>query len=256
MRLVIFAGGLGTRLSEETHLRPKPMVELNGLPILLHIMNYYAKFSVNEFLILGGYKCYAIKEYFFNYCLHRSDVTFDFSSNSHVFHKKNVQDWKVTVIDTGLNTNTAGRLMLAKSYLKEDETFFLTYGDGLSDVNLQSLSEFHVNSGLLATMTTTIPEGRFGAVDFDGHESHISRFVEKPKNESGWINAGFFVINSKIVDFITRLDQSFEYEILPQLASRNLLAGYKHYGFFHPMDSLRDKNYLSDLIDKGEAPWI
>ena len=256
MKSVILAGGLGTRLAEETSIKPKPMVEIGGKPILNHIMKYYSKFGIKEFIILSGYKSYVIKEYFANYFIHMSDVTFDLKENSIEIHNSFSEPWKVTVVDTGLNTNTAGRLKRVEKYLKNEDSFHLTYGDGLSDVDINKLLNFHESEGKPVTMTVTRPTGRFGTVYFEDKTNNLKNFQEKPKENSNWINSGFFILRPNIFDFIKNDNDSFEKDVLPKLVTNSLVAGYKHYGFFQPMDTLRDKNLLDSLIKENKAPWI
>ncbi len=255
MKAVILAGGLGTRLSEETDKKPKPMVDIGGKPILNHIMNIYSKFNVNDFVICAGYKSYVIKEYFANFCLHKSDVTFDLLKNNILFHDNFSKPWKVTIVDTGISTQTAGRLKKIKKYLDDEQDFFMTYGDGLSDISINDLYDHHMNSGKVATLTVTRPKGRFGSVTISKDGGTVENFVEKPTEGEGWINSGFFVLNKKIFDYIDESDDSFEYKTLPILSSNKLVTAYKHYGFWHPMDTLRDKNILCELWNKNKAPW-
>lgn len=252
MKCVILAGGLGTRISEESGVKPKPMIEIGGKPILLHIMKLYSKYGINEFIICCGYKQYMIKEYFANYFLHNSDVTFDFANNQREVHENFSEPWKVTVVDTGADTMTGGRLKRVAKYLG-DKDFCLTYGDGLSDVNITKLIEFHKSSGKMATLTAVQPPGRFGALDLD-HDS-ITSFAEKPKGDGAWINGGFFVLNPKVIELISGDDSIWEREPLEKLAKDKQLNAFKHYGFWQPMDTLRDKNYLEDLWATGHAKW-
>lgn len=253
MKCVILAGGLGTRLSEETIIKPKPMVEIGGRPILWHIMKIYSHYGINEFIICLGYKGYIIKEYFANYFLHMSDVTFDIKNNQMEVHQRYAEPWKVTLINTGDETMTGGRLKQASEYIKNEEAFCFTYGDGLSNVNLHQLLEFHRQKGKLATLTAVTPPGRFGALDIKDHM--ITHFQEKPKGDGAYINGGFFVLSPKVIDLI--LDDSciWEKEPLERLASDGELSAFTHDGFWHPMDTLRDKNYLESLWHTNEAPW-
>lgn len=255
MKVLILAGGYGSRLSEETGVRPKPMVEIGGKPILWHIMKIYAHYGFADFIILCGYKAYVIKEYFAQYFLHHSDVTFDLANNKMEVHNNVSEPWKVTLLDTGLDTMTGGRVLRAKPFLQPDEPFMLTYGDGVSNVNIGALVRFHQSHGKAITMTASQPEGRFGALDIqDGGQ--VSKFVEKPKSEGGWINAGFFVCEHKVFDYITEGDDTiFERKPLEKLASDGELFSYKHQGFWHPMDTLRDKMTLDKLWQQGEAKW-
>ncbi|MEI8024962.1 MAG: glucose-1-phosphate cytidylyltransferase [Pseudomonadota bacterium] len=252
MKCVILAGGLGTRISEESGVKPKPMIEIGGKPILLHIMKLYSKHGINEFIICCGYKQYMIKEYFANYFLHNSDVTFDFANNQREVHENFSEPWKVTVVDTGADTMTGGRLKRIAKYLGEKD-FCLTYGDGLSDVNIAKLIEFHKSSGKMATLTAVQPPGRFGALDLD--RDSITSFAEKPKGDGAWINGGFFVLNPKVIELISGDDSIWEREPLEKLAKDKQLNAFKHYGFWQPMDTLRDKNYLEDLWTSGNAKW-
>lgn len=255
MKVAILAGGLGTRLGEETSLRPKPMVEIGGKPILWHIMKIYSHYGFNEFVVLCGYRHEFIKEYFMNYFMDNSDVTFDLTNNSVTVHEKRVEPWKVTLLDTGLNTLTGGRIKRAQELLGDD-TFMLTYGDGVSDVNIANLLEFHKKSKRLATLTAVQPQGRFGVLDMDESDT-IRSFQEKPKtSSSAWINAGFFVLEPKIFDYITEGDQTiWERTPLISLARAGELKAYKHNGFWHPMDMLKDKIELNKMWNSGEAPW-
>jgi glucose-1-phosphate cytidylyltransferase len=254
MKAVILAGGLGTRISEETTLKPKPMIEIGGKPILWHIMKMYSAYGIHDFIICCGYKGYVIKEYFANYFLHMSDVTFDMVSNQMEVHQRYADPWRVTLIDTGEETMTGGRLKRAAPYLKNEDFFCLTYGDGVSDVNISKLIEFHQRHGLQATLTATYPPGRFGALDI--HPDHrVTSFKEKPKGDGGMINGGFFVLSPKVIDLIDGDHAIWEREPLEQLAQSNQLKAYPHDGFWQCMDTLRDKNYLEDLWNSGNAPW-
>ncbi len=253
MKVAILAGGFGTRLSEETDVRPKPMVEIGGKPILWHIMKHYSHYGHNEFVILLGYKGYYIKEYFANYFLHQSDVTLDLKNNKMEIHNTASEPWKVTLVDTGLETMTGGRVKRAQKYL-EQETFLLTYGDGLSDVNLDDLISFHKKSGKVMTLTSVQPEGRFGALDLDG--DLIRKFAEKPKGDGAWINGGFFVCEPKLFDYIKEGDSTIlERSPLESLSKDGQLVAYKHHNFWQPMDTLRDKLQLEQHWTKGKAPW-
>lgn len=255
MKVVILAGGFGTRLSEETILKPKPMIEIGGKPILWHIMKIYSHYGFNDFIVCLGYKGYFIKEYFANYFLHQSDVTFDFSENNNIiFHNKYAEPWKVTLVDTGLETMTGGRLKRIKSYLN-NETFMMTYGDGVSDVDLNKLVEFHKQHNKLATVTSVQPVGRFGSLNLNA-EGDVLGFVEKPKGDGAWINAGFFVLQPEIFDNYNMKDKTiFEKDVLELLANNNQLAAFRHYGFWQPMDTLRDKNSLEELWKSNSAKW-
>lgn len=253
MKAVIFAGGLGTRISEETHLKPKPMIEIGGKPILWHIMKLYSAHGVNDFVICCGYKGYLIKEYFANYFLHMSDVTFDMQHNKMEVHQRHAEPWKVTLVDTGEDTMTGGRLKRVADYLKDDEAFCLTYGDGVSDVNITELIDFHKSQKVKATLTATVPPGRFGALGLDGNK--VSSFCEKPKGDGAMINGGFFVLSPSVLDYITDDQTIWEREPLERLATEGDLAAFQHHGFWQPMDTLRDKTYLEELWQSGEAPW-
>lgn len=253
MKAVILAGGLGTRLSEETSSRPKPMVDIGGKPILWHIMKMYSYHGVNDFVICCGYKGYFIKEYFANYFLHMSDVTYDMSNNKMIVHKERAEPWTVTLVDTGDNSMTGGRLLRVKNYLKDDESFCFTYGDGVSDVNITESIRFHKEHGKLATLTATYPPGRFGALDISN--SCVKSFHEKPKGDGGMVNGGFFVLNKKVIDLIDDDYSSWEDKPLEALANENQLMAFEHSGFWQPMDTLRDKMYLEELWQTKKAPW-
>ena len=252
MKAVILAGGLGTRISEETALKPKPMIEIGGKPILWHIMKIYSHYGVNEFIICCGYKGYMIKEYFANYFLHQSDVTIDMISNKMEIHKKRAEPWKITLIDTGEHTMTGGRIKKLKNYFN-DEDFCLTYGDGLANINIKQLINFHKKHGKLATITSVHPPGRFGAVEIKN--SQVTSFIEKPIGESGYINGGFFVLNSKVIDYIKGYDTIWEKEPLSNLSRDGELMAFEHKNFWQPMDTLREKNYLENLWNSNKAPW-
>lgn len=256
MKAVILAGGLGTRLSEETSIRPKPMVEVGGMPILWHIMKIYYCHGISEFVICCGFKGYVIKEYFANYWLHRSDVTFTFDGEGKdtQIHKSGVEKWQVTLVDTGVATMTGGRLKRVRGYIG-DETFCLTYGDGIGNININEAVSFHRQQGRLATLTAVQPSGRFGAFTLAEGQNVINHFREKPKEENAWINGGFFVLEPKVTDYIEGDSTVWEREPLDALVSDNQLSAYRHHGFWHPMDTLRDKNHLESIWDSGEAPW-
>ena len=247
------AGGLGTRISEETVLKPKPMVEIGGKPILWHIMKVYSFYGINDFIICLGYKGYVIKEYFANYFLHMSDVTIDLKNNNHITLQNQAEPWTVTMIDTGEETMIGGRIKRILPHVQNDDCFCLTYGDGLSDVNLRELIDFHHSHGRLATVTATQPPGRFGSLILDG--SQVSGFQEKPQGDGGWINGGFFVLSPKIGDYIEGDQTVWEREPMENLAHDSQLKAYFHKGFWHPMDTLRDKRHLEDLWSSGKAPW-
>ena len=254
MKVVILAGGLGTRISEETSLRPKPMIEIGGKPILWHIMKIYSSHGLNDFVICCGYKGYQIKEYFANYFLHTSDVTFDLQKNEMEVHQRHAEPWKVTLVDTGEDTMTGGRLKRVASFLTHDDCFCFTYGDGVSSINISSLIDFHRSHGLMATLLAAYPPGRFGALDIKAND-FVTSFREKPKGDGGMINAGFFVLSPKVIELIADDDTSWEREPLEMLARMQQLKAYRHDGFWQPMDTLRDKNFLEELWMSGNAPW-
>jgi glucose-1-phosphate cytidylyltransferase len=253
MKAVILAGGLGTRLSEETVTRPKPMVEIGGKPILWHIMKMYSSHGINDFVICCGYKGYVIKEYFANYFLHMSDITFDMSENKMHVHHQRAEPWKITLIDTGDNSMTGGRLKRVYEHIKDEQAFCFTYGDGVSDINISKTIDFHLTHGKLATLSATFPPGRFGALDIENNCVKI--FKEKPKGDGAMINGGFFVLSPKVVSLIENDQTIWEQYPLMKLAEDNELMAYKHEGFWQPMDTLRDKTYLEELWASGEAPW-
>lgn len=252
MKAVLLAGGLGTRISEETYLKPKPMIEIGGRPILWHIMKIYSAHGVNDFIICCGYKGYVIKEYFANYFLHMSDVTFDMSNNKMEVHQNNAESWRVTLVDTGEHTMTGGRLKRVAPYLK-GEDFCFTYGDGVGDIDISSLIEFHRKHGKLATLTATQPPGRFGALDVNG--SAVRSFQEKPHGDGAWINGGFFVLSPKVIEYIENDQTIWERDPMEMLAREGQLQAWFHSKFWQPMDTLRDKNHLEDLWNSGKAPW-
>ncbi len=253
MKAVILAGGLGTRLSEETSLKPKPMVEVGGKPILWHIMKMYSAHGVNDFIICCGYKGYVIKEYFANYFLHMSDVTFDLQDNKMEVHHKRAEPWKVTLVDTGDNSMTGGRLKRVAKYLKDEDAFCFTYGDGVGDMNIAETIDFHKKNGKLATLTATYPPGRFGALDIT--DGKVLNFKEKPKGDGAMINGGFFVLSPKVLNYIEDDSTTWEQYPLKQLAEDGELMAYEHHGFWQPMDTLRDKNHLEELWSVRKAPW-
>lgn len=254
MKVVLLAGGYGTRLSEETDLKPKPMVEIGGKPILWHIMKIYSHYGFNDFVILLGYKGYYIKEYFANYFLHQSDVTIDMQTNKMEIHNNKSEPWKVTLVDTGLDTMTGGRIKRAQKYIG-DETFLLTYGDGVSDIDIAASVEFHKAQGKTVTMTAIQPEARFGNLDIDS-DMNIKKFREKPKTEAGWINGGFFVCEAKVFDYISEDENCvFEQTPLQNLAADEEMVAFKHQGFWQPMDTLRDNQKLNKLWKENKAPW-
>jgi glucose-1-phosphate cytidylyltransferase len=253
MKAVILAGGLGTRISEETHLKPKPMIEIGGKPILWHIMKIYSHYGVNEFVICCGYKGFMIKEYFANYFLHMSDVTFDMRDNSMQVLQQSAEPWRVTLIDTGEETMTGGRLRRVAPHVKDEEAFCFTYGDGVSNVNIAELVTFHKAHRVKATLTATLPPGRFGALDLQGDK--VRAFEEKPKGDGGMINGGFFVLSPSVLDLLDGDDCVWERGPLETLAERGELAAYQHHGFWQPMDTQRDKTHLEELWQSGQAPW-
>jgi glucose-1-phosphate cytidylyltransferase len=253
MKVVILAGGLGTRLSEETVTKPKPMVEIGGKPILWHIMKTYSYYGINDFIICCGYKGYVIKEYFQNYFLHQSDVTFNMKDNKMIVHKERAEPWNVTLVDTGDNSMTGGRLKRVALYLDEGQDFCFTYGDGVADVNIKELIQFHQTHGKEATLTATYPPGRFGALDIIDNE--VRQFQEKPRGDGALINGGFFVLKSKVIKRISGDNTIWEQEPLKGLANDNQLMAFKHEGFWQPMDTLRDKIHLEELLERNQAPW-
>ena len=253
MKAVILAGGLGTRISEETSTRPKPMIEIGGKPILWHIMKTYSAHGINEFVVCCGYKGYVIKEYFANYFLHMSDVTFDMQNNQMEVHQRYAEPWKVTLVDTGEDTMTGGRLKRVAEYVKDEEAFCFTYGDGVSDVNITELIAFHKSKNVKATLTAAIPPGRFGALNMRG--DMVNSFWEKPKGDGAMINGGFFVLSPQVLDYISDDKTIWEREPLELLAQESNLAAFHHTGFWQPMDTLRDKMHLEELWQSGNAPW-
>tara|TARA_X000001036_G_C20652072_1_gene795450 strand:+ start:976 stop:1749 length:774 start_codon:yes stop_codon:yes gene_type:complete len=253
MKAVILAGGLGTRISEESQFKPKPMIEIGGKPILWHILKIYSFYGINDFIICCGYKGYLIKEYFSNYFLHTSDVTFDFKDNTTKVHHQNTEPWKITLVDTGEITMTGGRLLKVKSYLMNENSFCFTYGDGLSDVNINKLIDFHNNNGLCATLTAVQPPGRFGSIAYE--RGKVLAFNEKPKGDGSWINGGFFVLTPEVFNYIDGDETIWEEKPLQKLSEDSQLGAYHHEGFWQPMDTLRDKNQLEDLWNKRQAPW-
>ena len=253
MKAVILAGGLGTRLSEETSVKPKPMVEIGGKPILWHIMKMYSTHGVNDFVICCGYKGYVIKEYFANYFLHQSDITFDMKTNSMEVHQERAEPWTVTLVDTGDDSMTGGRLARVSEHIKNEDAFCFTYGDGVSDIDISELIAFHKEHGKDATLAAAYPPGRFGALDIQ--ENEVKQFTEKPKGDGALINGGFFVLSPKVVDRISGDNCTWEQEPLKGLASDGNLMAYTHEGFWQPMDTLRDKIYLQELWETGKAPW-
>ncbi len=253
MKAIILAGGLGTRISEESHLRPKPMIEIGGRPVLWHIMKMYAAHGVNDFIICLGYKGYVIKEYFANYFLHMSDVTFDMAENRMEVHRRHAEPWRVTLVDTGDNTMTGGRLRRVRDYLAPGESFAFTYGDGVADIDLTAEFAFHRAHGKLATVAAVQPPGRYGALQLEGHR--VSGFTEKPRGDGGLINGGFFVLQPEVLDLIVGDASSWELEPMATLAAQGQLCAFEHSGFWQPMDTLREKNLLEELWQSGKAPW-
>lgn len=253
MKAVILAGGLGTRISEETSTRPKPMIEVGGRPILWHIMKIYSSHGINEFVVCCGYKGYVIKEYFANYFLHMSDVTFDMQGNKMEVHQRNAEPWRVTLVDTGDDTMTGGRLKRVAKYVENEPEFCFTYGDGVSNIDVSAQIAFHKQHGKLATVTAVQPPGRYGALKMDGQM--VRGFVEKPQGDGGWINGGFFILSPKCIDLIPDDSSSWEGGPLTQLAEQGELMAYEHNGFWQPMDTLRDKNQLESLWQNNQAPW-
>ena len=253
MKAVILAGGLGTRLSEETSVKPKPMVEIGGKPILWHIMKQYSAHDVNDFIICCGYKGYLIKEYFANYFLHMSDVTFDMRENVMQVHNKRAENWRVTLVDTGEHSMTGGRLRRVFDHVKNEDCFCMTYGDGVADINISESIQFHRDHQKLATLTATYPPGRFGALDIEN--GRVNQFTEKPKGDGGMINGGFFILSPEVLNYIDNDDCVWEQSPLNQLATEGQLMAYEHHGFWQPMDTLRDKVYLESLWEENKAPW-
>ena len=252
MKVLLLAGGLGTRISEETHLKPKPMIEIGGKPILWHIMKMYSHYGFNEFVVLLGYKGYVVKEFFANYFMHNSDVTVDLAENKTTIHDNKSEPWKITLLDTGMHSMTGGRVLRAKDYIG-NEPFMLTYGDGVSDVNIKELVEYHRSHSGCITMTSVQPEGRFGAIKMEG--ARISQFLEKPKGDGAWINGGFFVCDPKVLDYLDGDSTVFEKEPLEKMAKEKELFAFQHTGFWKPMDTLRDKNQLEDMWANNTAKW-
>ena len=253
MKAVILAGGLGTRISEETQVRPKPMIEVGGRPILWHILKMYSAHGIHDFIVCCGYKGYVVKEYFANYFLHMSDVTFDMTTNQMQVHHRKAEPWKVTLVDTGENTLTGGRLKRVASYLEGEEAFCFTYGDGVADIDISASLQFHKAHGKLATVTAVQPAGRYGALALNGDS--VSGFIEKPRGDGGWINGGFFVLSPKCLADIEDDESSWEAHDLPRIAAAGQLRAFEHRGFWQPMDTLRDKTHLEQLWASGSAPW-
>jgi glucose-1-phosphate cytidylyltransferase len=253
MKAVLLAGGLGTRISEESHNKPKPMIEIGTNPILWHIMKMYSYHGINEFIICCGYKGYLIKEYFANYSLHQSDITFNLKNNELIIHNDRSESWKVTLVDTGENSMTGGRLAAVKEYLRDEEIFCLTYGDGVSDIDIRASIEFHKSHGKKATISAVYPPARFGALEMDGFM--VKNFIEKPEGDGGMINGGFFVLSPEVIDLIDNSQTLWEEEPLKKLATEGQLMAYQHHGFWQPMDTLRDKDLLEKLWREDRAPW-
>jgi glucose-1-phosphate cytidylyltransferase len=253
MKVVILAGGLGTRISEETHLKPKPMIEIGGRPILWHIMKMYSAYGVQDFIVCCGYRGYVIKEYFANYFLHMSDVTFDLSDNSMEVHQNSAEPWRVTLVDTGELSMTGGRLRRVRNYLAGEDAFCFTYGDGVADVDIGALVRYHQQHGRQATVTAVEPGGRYGSLAMD--DDVVSGFLEKPRGEAGWVNGGFFVLSPKVIDLIADDATVWEREPMEQLAASGEMRAFRHTGFWQAMDTLREKRLLEDLWESGKAPW-
>lgn len=253
MKAVILAGGLGTRISEESHLKPKPMIDIGGMPILWHIMKIYSAHGVDEFVICCGYKGYIIKEYFANYFLHRSDVTFDMRKNKMEIHQEHVEPWRVTLVDTGTHSMTGGRLKLVEDYVRDEEIFCFTYGDGLADIDITAQIAFHRAHGKLATVTAVQPPGRYGAMAIE--QGVVHEFAEKPRGDGGYINGGFFILSPRVLSTIDGPHTHWEAAPLETLAQQGELMAFEHRGFWQPMDTLRDKNYLESLWQSNQAPW-
>ena len=253
MKAVILAGGLGTRISEETHLKPKPMIEIGGRPIIWHVMKIYASHGITDFIVCCGYKGYLIKEYFVNYFTHTSDITVNLQNNEVTIHEIKAEPWNVTLVDTGDETMTGGRLKRVAKYIENEEAFCFTYGDGVGDINITELIEFHKKHKKLATLTATQPPGRFGAIDLI--DTRVTKFLEKPQGDGGWINGGFFVLSPKVLSFIPSDNTVWEQGPMDRLAEENEFTAYKHEGFWQPMDTLREKNLLEELWATKKAPW-
>ena len=253
MKVVILAGGIGTRISEETHLKPKPMIEIGGKPVLWHIMKMYSAHGINDFVVCCGYKGYVIKEYFANYFLHMSDVTFDMANNKMEVHHQKAEPWKVTLVDTGDDTLTGGRLKRVADYVRDEEAFCFTYGDGVADIDISAEITFHKRHGKWATITAVQPPGRYGALQMNGKQ--VASFTEKPRGDGGLINGGFFILSPRCLEFIAGDHSSWEVESLIRLAEEGQLMAFEHDGFWQPMDTLRDKNHLEELWQSGNAPW-
>jgi glucose-1-phosphate cytidylyltransferase len=253
MKAVILAGGMGTRISEESHVRPKPMIEIGGRPILWHIMKLYSHYKINDFIVCLGYRGYVIKEYFANYSLHMSDVTFDMDRNSIEVHQRRAEPWRVTLVDTGEDTQTGGRLKRVRHHVGSED-FCFTYGDGLADIDLNALVRFHKQHGKLATVTAVMPPGRYGALTVEA-KGEVSGFLEKPQGDGGRINGGFFVLSPQVIDYIRGDETAWEAEPLTRLSGEGQLMAFGHNGFWQPMDTLRDKRHLEDLLQAGKAPW-
>jgi glucose-1-phosphate cytidylyltransferase len=253
MKVVILAGGLGTRISEESYLKPKPMIEIGGKPILWHIMKIYSAHGANDFVICCGYKGYVIKEYFANYFMHNSDITFDMTDNSMIVHQRKSEPWRVTLVDTGENTQTGGRLKRVAEHIKGEDAFCFTYGDGVCNLNIRNAIEFHRSHGKLATVTAVLPPGRYGALERNGNE--VTRFTEKPRGDGGMINGGYFILSPRVLDLIDGDDTSWEGSPNVRLAAMGQMMAFEHRGFWQPMDTLRDKVLLEELWKSGKAPW-